>query len=92
MSIITEFNPNIHKVKYFCHFCNDVWFGKNQFDDLCPHCEEIDFTFTFITEDDVLTYKSIRKTIDGFKKCIEDMERESTLMTWKKDEGIRLKI
>jgi len=25
--------------KFFCNECNTHWFAKNQFEDLCPHCE-----------------------------------------------------
>lgn len=85
----TKFDPKKHTHKYFCHTCNIMWFGKNQFEDLCPNCEDIDFTFSIISETDIEIYNIILQNITGFERCIEDMKRESSTLSWKIDDNLQ---
>lgn len=88
---LSIFDPNTHKVKYFCHHCNNMWFGVNQFSDLCPFCEGIDFSFSFITADDMVIYDAIKNTMDGFVRSIAIMKKELETLYWKDDDGLRVK-
>lgn len=86
----SEFDPKKHTHKYFCHRCKVEWFASNQFQDLCPNCEEFeDFTFSEISKDSFDIHYGMLKNAAEFRKQADKMERDAKTLEWVQDDDMQ---